>query len=155
MKGVLEDRLIHQCLDIVLKSLKQAARKGIMLSDPIGQSRYCFTALASYIADTPEAMMLETVGGKMSPVTMAMYKHFGDDFQHEPRMKSMTLAQLAIVHSHANLLDLEAFFCEVQKFCLNGVAKLFFQDWILAEPSHFFTPESLHHLHKEFFDHNA
>jgi hypothetical protein len=25
MKGVLEDRLIHQCLDIVLEPLKQAA----------------------------------------------------------------------------------------------------------------------------------
>ncbi|KAG2336846.1 hypothetical protein BDR05DRAFT_1005492 [Suillus weaverae] len=126
-----------------------------MLSDPIGQSRYCFTALASYIADTLEAMMLATVGGKTSPVTMAMYKHFRDGFQHEPRMKSTTLAQLAIVHSHANPLDLKAFFHEVQKFRLNRVAEPFFQDWILAEPSHFFTPESLHHLHKEFFDHNA
>ncbi|KAG1876909.1 hypothetical protein C8R48DRAFT_768476 [Suillus tomentosus] len=141
MKGVLEDRLIHQCLDIVLEPLKQAARKGIMLSDPIGQSRYCFTALASYIADTPEAMMLATVGGKTSP--------------HEPRMKLTTLAQLAVVRSHADPLDLEAFFREAQKFRLNGVAEPFFRDWILAEPSHFFTPESLHHLHKEFFDHDA
>ncbi|KAG2045664.1 hypothetical protein BDR06DRAFT_1050404 [Suillus hirtellus] len=155
MKGVLEDRLIHQCLDIVLEPLKQAAQKGIMLSDPIGQSCYCFTALASYIADTLEAMMLATVGGKMSPVTMVMYKHFGDDFQHEPRMKSTTLVQLAIVCSHADPLDLEAFFHEVQKFHLNGVAEPFFQDWILTEPSHFFTPESLHHLHKEFFNHDA
>ncbi|KAG0703292.1 hypothetical protein DFH29DRAFT_998586 [Suillus ampliporus] len=155
MKGVLEDRLIHQCLDIVLDPLKQAARRGVMLSDPAGKSHYCFTALASYIADTPEAMMLATVGGKTSPVTMAMYTQFGDDFQHEPRTKSMTLAQLAVVHSCANPLDLEAFFREVQKFHLNGVAEPFYRDWILAEPSHFFTPESLHHHHKQFFDHDA
>ncbi|KAG2122736.1 hypothetical protein DEU56DRAFT_745840 [Suillus clintonianus] len=108
MKGVLEDRLIHQCLDIVLDPLKQAARKG-----------------------------------------------FGDDFQHEPRTKSTTLAQLAVVHSRADPLDLEAFFREAQKFRLNGVAEPFYRDWILAEPSHFFTPESLHHLHKQFFDHDA
>lgn len=100
-------------------------------------------------------MMLAAVSGKTSPVTMVMYKHFGDDFQHEPHMKSTTLAQLAVIHSHADLFDLKAFFCEAQKFRLNGVAEPFFGDWILAEPSHFFTPESLHHLHKEFFDHDA
>ncbi|KAG1882344.1 hypothetical protein F4604DRAFT_1921484 [Suillus subluteus] len=132
MKGVLEDRLIHQCLDIILEPLKQAARHGVMLSDPIGKSCYCFTLLASYIADTPEAMMLATVGGKTLPVTMVMYKQFGDAFQHEPQMKSMTLVQLTVV-------------------CL----QLFFQDWILAEPSCFFTPEDLHHIHKEFWDHDA
>ncbi|KAG2080575.1 uncharacterized protein F5147DRAFT_784186 [Suillus discolor] len=70
-------------------------------------------------------------------------------------MKLTTLAQLAVVHSCADPVDLEAFFCEVQKFHLNGVAEPFFQDWILAEPSHFFTPETLHHLHKEFLDHDA
>ncbi|KAG2109555.1 uncharacterized protein F5147DRAFT_772863 [Suillus discolor] len=155
MKGVLEDHLIHQCLDIVLKPLKQAAQHGIMLLDPLGNSRYCFTPLASYITDTPEAMMLATVGGKSSPVTMVMYKQFGDPFQHEPRTKSTTLAQLSVVHSCADPLDIEAFFCEAQKFRLNGVAEPFFRDWPLAEPSHFFTPEDLHHIHKQFWDHDT
>ncbi|KAG1883387.1 hypothetical protein F4604DRAFT_1920588 [Suillus subluteus] len=40
--------------------------------------------------DTPEAMMLATIGGKTSPVTMAMFKQFGDPFQHEPRAGSTT-----------------------------------------------------------------
>ena len=98
LRGVLADRLNHQCLDIVLEPLKQAARQGIMLSDPVGRMRYCYTPLVSYIADTPEAMMLSCVGGKTSPVTMpAMYKQFGDSFRHEPRSRSTTLAQLAVV----------------------------------------------------------
>ncbi|KAG1842843.1 hypothetical protein F4604DRAFT_1938562 [Suillus subluteus] len=80
MKGVLQDRLVHQCLDVVLEPLKVATREGVMLSDPTGRSHYCFTPLVSYIADTPEAMMLACVSGKMSPVTMAMYKQFGDAF---------------------------------------------------------------------------
>jgi hypothetical protein len=155
MKGVLQDRLIHQCLDIVLSPLKQAAAEGVMLSDPIGRSRYCFTPLASYIVDTPEAMMLSVVGGKTSPVTMAMYKQFGDAFQHEPRTKSTTLAQLATVHSRSDPNDIESFFREAQKFRLNGVDKPFWRDWALAEPSRFLTPEPLHHLHKEFWDHDA
>ena len=53
MKGILEDRLIHQCLDIVLEPLKRAAQVGVMLSNPWGHNRYCFTPLASYIVDTP------------------------------------------------------------------------------------------------------
>ena len=85
MKGVLEAHLIHQCLDIVLAPLKEAAKLGVMLSDPWGHSWYCFTPIASYIVDTPEAALLATVGGKTSPVTMATYKKFGDDFLHEPR----------------------------------------------------------------------
>ncbi|KAI6004772.1 hypothetical protein EDD15DRAFT_2155216 [Pisolithus albus] len=39
MKSVLSDRLYHQCLDIVVKPLKIAAQIGIMLSDPLGNSR--------------------------------------------------------------------------------------------------------------------
>ena len=56
MKGVLEARLIHQCLDIVLEPLKHAAKLGVMLSDPWGYSRYCFTPIASYIVDTPKLL---------------------------------------------------------------------------------------------------
>ena len=110
MCGVLEDRLIHQCLDIVLELVKTAARLGIMMSDPDGHNRYCFTPLAGYIMDTPEAAMLAAVGGKTSPVTMAMYKQFSDPFRHEPRTGSMTLAQLCIVKSRADPQDIEAFF---------------------------------------------
>ena len=80
MRGVLEDWLIHQCLDIVLYLLKQAARFGTMMPDFNGDMQYCFTPLASYICDTPEAAMLVTVGGKTSPLTMAMFKQFGDPF---------------------------------------------------------------------------
>lgn len=155
IKGMLQDRLVHQCLDIILCPLKQAAEKGVMLSDPIGRSRYCFTTLTSYIVDTPEAMMLSVVGGKTSPVMMAMYKQFGDAFQHEPRTKSTTLTQLAAVHSRSDPNDIESLFREAQKFRLNSVDKPFWRDWALAEPSHFLTPEPLHHLHKEFWDHDA
>ncbi|KAG1897426.1 uncharacterized protein F5891DRAFT_1129905 [Suillus fuscotomentosus] len=104
MHGVLEDRLVHQCLDLVLEPLKRAAHEGIMLSDPVG---------------------------------------------------STTLAQIATAHSKVDSNDIEAFFREAQKFHLNGVDKPFWQDWLFAEPSHFLTPENLHHLHREFYDHDV
>ncbi|KAG1895576.1 uncharacterized protein F5891DRAFT_1194098 [Suillus fuscotomentosus] len=99
--------------------------------------------------------MLAAVGGKTSPVTMAMYKQFGDAFRHEPRTKSTMIAQLAVVRSCADPNDIEAYFREAQKFRLNGVDKPFWWDYALADPSRFLTLESLHHLHKEFFDHDA
>ncbi|KAG1849730.1 hypothetical protein F4604DRAFT_1593285 [Suillus subluteus] len=147
IQGVLEDRLIHESLDIILRPLKQAAREGVMLSDPVGHSRYCFMPLASYIVDTPEAMMLATVSRKTSPVTMAMFKQFGDPFRHEPHTKSITLVQLAAIHTRADPSDIEVFFREAQKFRLNGISKPFWQDWILAELSHFLTTEFLHLIH--------
>ncbi|KAG1845211.1 hypothetical protein F4604DRAFT_1978525 [Suillus subluteus] len=114
-----------------------AAREGIMLSDPVGHSCYCFTPLASYIVDTLEAMMLAAVGRKTSPVTMAMYKQFGDPFHHEPSTRATTLSQLT------------------QKFHLNGVNAPFWLDWPLSDPSHFLTPEFFHLIHHEFYDHDA
>lgn len=155
MKGVLEDRLIHQCLDIILEPLKRAAAVGVMLSDPWGHLRYCFTPLAAYIVDTPEAAMLATVGGKTSPVTMAMYTEFGDSFQHEPRTSPTTLAQIATASAKADPEDIEVFFREAQKFRLNGVHKPFWRNYPLSCPSRFITPELLHHIHKEFWDHDV
>jgi hypothetical protein len=49
-----------------------------MMSDPAGNSRFCFTPLVAYIADSPEAAMLAGVGGKTSHITMAYDKTFGD-----------------------------------------------------------------------------
>ena len=155
MRGILEDRLTHQCLDIVLKPIKTATRLGIMMSDPDGHNRYCFTPLAGYIADTPEAAMLAAVGGKTSPVTMAMYKQFGDSFRHEPCTGSTTLAQLPIVRSRVDPQDIEAFFREAQKFRLNGVYEPFWRNLLLSCTSRFLTPEVLHYLHKMFWDHDV
>jgi hypothetical protein len=42
MQSVLEACSVHQCLDIVLEPLKQAARIGRMVSDPLGNLRYCW-----------------------------------------------------------------------------------------------------------------
>jgi hypothetical protein len=155
MHGLLNDRLLHRSLDVVLEPLKIATRIGIMLSDPLGNSRFCFTPLAAYIADTQEAVVLACVGGKTSPLTMAMYKQFGDSFRHEPCAGSTTLAQLQVVRSKARPSDIELYFQEAQKFHLNGVDLPFWRDWLMADPSRFLPPEPLHHWHRSFWDHDA
>ena len=80
IQGVLENHLVHECIDFVIKPLKKAAKIGVMMSDPLGWCQYCFTPLVSTIIDTPEALLYAGVGGKTSPLTMAAYKQFGNAF---------------------------------------------------------------------------
>ncbi|KAH9167800.1 hypothetical protein EDB89DRAFT_1856148 [Lactarius sanguifluus] len=154
-RGILENRMVHECLDFILTPLKKAAQFGIMMSDPLGSLCYMFTPLAAYIADVAEAVALACVAGKTSHVTMASYKQFGDPFRHEPRTASTTLAQLHAIEARVNPWHLNTYIKEAMKVRLNGVHRPFWCDWALSEPSKFFTPEPLHYWHKMFWDHDA
>ncbi|KAF8440986.1 hypothetical protein L210DRAFT_3645229 [Boletus edulis BED1] len=125
-----------------------------MLPDTKGNLCYCFTPLAGYIVDTPKAAMLACIGGKSSPITMVMFKQFGDPFRHEPRTAATMLVQLSVVKSKVDPADLQAFFCEAQCFHLNGVSDPFWHNFPLSCPSIFIMPELLHYIHKESWDHD-
>ncbi|KAF8547018.1 hypothetical protein OG21DRAFT_1425668 [Imleria badia] len=154
MCGVLNARLFHQCLNIVLEPLKQAAHIGQMMADPIGNIRYCFTPLVSYIVDMPEACMLACVRFNTSPVTTAMYKEFGDLDRHQPCTTATTLSH-QLVSIDCDVADVAEYFAACEQFQLSGVSHPFYRDWPLAEPSQFITPESLHEWHHKFWDHNV
>lgn len=157
IRGVLESRLIHQALDFILQPLKEAARVGIMMADPLGNRRYCFTPLAAYIVDTPESALLACVAGKTSSVTVASYKEFGDDFRHEPRTAEVTLRSLKRLEAQFHpWKDIRKYVQEgLRQFRTNGVARPFWRDWPLSCPSRFLNVEPLHHWHKGFWDHDA
>ena len=155
IRGVLENRLIHDCLDFILQPLKKAAQVGIMMSDPLGSLRYVYTPLAAYIVDTQEAVVLAGVAGKTSHLTTATYKEFGDAFMHPPRTASMTLKQLTAIEKVADPWDLHTYIKQAMVYRLNGVHRPFWRDWPLSDPCEFFTPEPLHHWHKMFWDHDA
>ena len=70
VKGVLEARLIHECLDFILEPLKTAAQIDIMMTDALRNHWYCFTPFASFIVDTPKSALLAGVAGKTLSVTM-------------------------------------------------------------------------------------
>ncbi|KAI6029189.1 hypothetical protein BKA83DRAFT_4489153 [Pisolithus microcarpus] len=123
------------------------------MSDPAGNLRHCFTPLAAYIVDTPEACMLACIHGKMSPVTMASHKDFGDAFWHERHTGARTLSQLSCIQCDPN--DLERYFAQCKEFRLSGVAEPFWQSWPLTDPANFLTPEPLHHWYRKFWDHDV
>ena len=80
LRSVLENRLLHACLNFILDLLKKAATWGKMMSNPYGSLRFCYTSIIVYIVDMLEATMLAGVGEKTSPVTMASQKQFSDPF---------------------------------------------------------------------------
>ena len=156
VQGMLAARLFHACLDFITQPLKKAAEIGVMMSDPVGSLRYCFTPLVAYIADTPEAAMIAGVAGKTSAVTMASYKEFGDPLRHPSRTAEKTLSQLISLESQgADPLDLKAYGAAAMTYRLSGVHRPFWRDWPLAQPDVFLTPEPLHHWHKQFWDHDV
>ncbi|KAJ3847914.1 hypothetical protein EV368DRAFT_87181 [Lentinula lateritia] len=155
IRGMLENRLYHEFLDIVLQPLKIAARIGSIMSDPLGQLRVCYTPLASAIVDTLEASLIACTGGKTSPFTEAIYKDFGDAKCHPPRLTTATLNAIDSIQAR-NIFpqDLPVYQKASVTARTNGVVSPFWRDWPLAEPCEFLTPEPLHHWHKMFWDHD-
>ena len=153
IRSVLDARLFHHCLDIILQPLKDAMERGCTMPDPLGNLRYCFTPLISYIADTPEACMIACVRGKTSPVTTASHKEFGDPFRHPSRTAALTKNQLRSIEHLA--LNVEEFFAACETFRLSGVSHPFWRNWLRATPSRFLTPEALHYWHRQCWDHDV
>ena len=159
--GILENRLTHTCLDFVTAPLKTAAQSRVWMSDYAGYIRNCFTPLAAYITDTPEAAALAGVAGKTSHLTTATFKGFGDPFRHPPRMAVDVLASLDILSHHFDTSNIGVYTTNArQLFRLNGVDLPFWRDWKLPDgtlpnPSQVFPIKILHHLHKFFWDHDV
>ena len=161
IRGILENRLVHACLDFVTSPLKTTARTGAWMGDYAGYLRHCFTPLVAYIADTPEAGALTGVAGKTSHLTTASYKEFGDSFRHPPRMASDVLASLSILSHYFDPSNVRVYANKARElYRLNGVNLPFWRDWMLPDgtlpnPSQVFPVEILHHLHKSFWDHDV
>lgn len=154
VRGLLADRLFHQCLDIVLRPLKIAATVGIMMSDPIGNLRYFYTPLVAYIADTPEQSLLSCTSIAASPVSIATSKQFGDNTIHPLRTGDQTRNEIHAICAKCDPDDFIKFLKFAKSSGLNGVCDPFWIDWPLSEPASFLKPEPLHHFHKFFFDHD-
>jgi hypothetical protein len=161
LRGVLENRLIHSCLDFITHPLKVSSQFGTWLADYAGHMRYCFTPLVACIVDTPEATALACVAGKTSHLTMAAYKEFGDSSRHQPRTAASILTSLETLASEFDPSDIATYANRAKTlFRLNGVNLPFWRDWFLPDktlpnPHQIFPIEILHHLHKSFWDHDA
>ncbi|KAG1870896.1 hypothetical protein F4604DRAFT_2017171 [Suillus subluteus] len=59
--NILQVRLWHKCMDLVLANLKAAALDGCFMPDPSRYIHYVFTPLIAHVCDLPEASMIAAV----------------------------------------------------------------------------------------------
>ena len=154
VRSLLSDRLLHHCLDLVLTPLKIAATIGVMMNDPRGNLQYCFTPLVGYIADTLEQSLLSCTSPRVSPMSTATYKEFGDDRHHDPRTAEHTLNAINVLCAEADPNDFSAFLKAAKSYGLNGVYEPFWRNWPLSDPDRFLKIELLHHFFKMAWDHD-
>ena len=107
--NLLQDRLMHQAINIVLSPLKTAPAVGVMMSDLRGNLYYCFMPLAVWIADTPEESLLARTGLKASPVTTTTLKSFGDVYRDPPHTVENTLIAICTVCMQYSPTDYKKF----------------------------------------------
>ena len=125
-----------------------------MMSNLLRYSCFCFPPLAAYIVDTPETILISGVARKTSPMTMAFYKQFGDNFWHKPQTALTTIIQLMEIEQRAHPWKFSSYLAEAGKFHLSGVHHPFWHDFPLTDPLTFLMPEPLHHWYKMFWDHD-
>ena len=150
---ILQSHLWHKCVDMVTVNLKEAANRGMWMTNPHGNIHHCFTPLAAWTADLPEQLLIACVSKNASPVTEASHKDFGGTHCHPPRTGELTLTRIHDVAKQVDPWHLDRFQKLAKTLLLNGVHLPFWRDWMNAEPSIFLVPEILHACHKFFFDH--
>ena len=154
---LLTNRLLHRCLDIILDGLKSCAASAVQMSDPAGQIRLVRTFLAAYIADLPEQQALACVRTGYAPSSVAGPMTLGSSGAQDLRYGTDTIQTILEVQEELGTENAEDDLNRVKKLYrlrdLNGVDKPFWRNWLLADPSSFLTPDSLHQWHKLFMDH--
>ncbi|KAG1832538.1 hypothetical protein EV424DRAFT_1564026 [Suillus variegatus] len=150
---ILQARLWHKCMDLILANLKAAAAEGCFMSDPFQYICYVFTPLIAHVCDLPEASMIAATSKSASPLTMATQKAFGDGTLHPPRTGRHTLQLIVDISKTIDPWDLDKFQKAAKAVYLSGVHMPFWRDWKYACPSVFLAGEILHTCHKFFFDH--
>ena len=158
-KGLLQRRLYHHCLDIILASLKKAAHNGCMMVDPEGNVCNVFTPLASHIADHPEQHLVTCTAQNTSPVSQASTEQFGDALDYPIRTAQDILESIEELETLADPDDFVHYEKIAREYQLNGVNKPFWRDWYLVNPGFlpnpntYLTPDKLHQWYCFLYDH--
>ncbi len=152
-QGILSQRLYHQCMDIVTKSLKEASHEPIEIADANGDVHLERTILLALLADNLEQQMIACCSGDASPISLARHKELGLRTPRALRTGVGTLERIHAATEATDPHDLSRYKPRALKAGLNGVTKPFWRDWKFADPSIFLAPDALHQWHKFFWDH--
>ncbi|KAJ7807710.1 hypothetical protein B0H13DRAFT_2243903 [Mycena leptocephala] len=112
--GVLASRLFHAILDFILQPLKKTAEIGMMMTDPLGWRRFCFTPLLMKLEETVDPWDL--------PAYIKKAKELGLSGVHRPFWRDWPLAEPSnfltpeILHHW-----LKMFYDHLCKWCIEAV----------------------------------
>ena len=143
-QGILTNRLLHKCLDIILGGLKKCASVAQPMVDPVGNVWKVRTFLAAYIADLPEQQALACVTTGYSPSSLAGPYELGNAHPSKLRSGAHTLNIIKKVGQASSEGDLAKFKKHAKEYGLNGVDRPFWRNWLYADPLYFLVPDALH-----------
>ncbi|KAG1819057.1 uncharacterized protein BJ212DRAFT_1446201 [Suillus subaureus] len=135
-QSILQARLWHKCMDLVLASLKATALDGCFMPDPSRYIHYVFTPLIAHVCDLPEASMIVAVMKNTSPLTMAVQGDFGDGTLHPPRTGKHMLQCIVDISHKVDPWDLDKFQKAAKAVNLSRVHMLYWHDWIYTCVTH-------------------
>ncbi|CAG8738957.1 4030_t:CDS:1, partial [Acaulospora colombiana] len=153
LQTTLQDRLFHQCVELVLSPLIAAGTGGVKMVDSCGHERDCFPRIAAYLADYPEQILVNVAAHRNSPTSTASYKDLGNDKPCPPRTQDWILNVIAEVKASVDPSDLEAYQKAAKLRGLNGVDRPFWIDLPGYRPELCICPDILHGLHPFWRDH--
>jgi hypothetical protein len=149
----LQQRLFHQCLKFVLRSIERAGKTGRLLRDSLGNRRLCYPRIAAYLADYPEQILINVAAGNNSPVTTARYHNLGDPKPHPRRTRGWILSRISEACQKVDPEDVNAYWTAAKELGLNAVDQPFWEDFPEYEPDLVICPDILHGLFRFWRDH--
>jgi hypothetical protein len=150
---ILQSRLFHQCMELILKPLKCVTEEGVQMTDSVGAVRLCVPRLAAYLADYPEQLLINIAANNTSPITTATHRNLGGPTLFPPRTKDDILQAIKRTKARVNPANVEAYQQEARREGLNGVDRPFWEDLPGYRPNLCIAPDILHGVHRFWRDH--
>jgi hypothetical protein len=82
IRTTLQSRLFHQCLKHILHSIQEVGEHRDFFKDSLGDSRFCYTRIAAYLADYPEQILINISKGKSTANITVQNDSLGDSTPH-------------------------------------------------------------------------
>jgi hypothetical protein len=153
IRTTLQNRVFHQCMEIVLQPLVKYADTSFLMTDSVGATRGIYPILAANICDYPEQCLTTCASYLSSPVTTARYSDLGSDTPFPPRTREWILSQIQHASAEADPNDVKAYMKAAKERGLNGVHLPFWRHLPKYSPEIAVSPDIMHGLIKCFHDH--
>jgi len=141
-------RTFHYAMSILLESMAEAGKNGVLTACTDGQGRHVFPILATYVADYPKQCLVACCMENRCPVCKVEPKKRGDHEENLKRTENETVSMLKeFIQGDTNKEFKESFTAAG----IRPVSPPFWHSLPHTDIFQSFTPDLLHQLHKGVF----